>query len=71
MSVVGLYCDLLDMPGVLQPQHRKYAEDLRLVGRRSGALIERVMEQLAESAANGPDPVLSGPAALAEGRVSC
>ena len=58
MSILGLYCDLLATPGVLQPQHRKYAEDLRLVGTRSEALIGRLMEQLT-------------PAPAAERRVSC
>jgi signal transduction histidine kinase len=46
IGTLGLYCDLLSVPGVLQPQHRQYAEDLRLVGSRSGALIERLFEQL-------------------------
>ena len=61
MSVLGLYCDLLAMPGVLQPRHRKYAEDLRLVGTRSEALIGRLMEQLAPPAAEGPAPEGTGP----------
>jgi signal transduction histidine kinase len=60
MSALGLYCDLLAMPGVLQPRHRKYAEDLRLVGTRSEALIGRLMEQLAPRAAGSPAP--EGPA---------
>jgi signal transduction histidine kinase len=46
IGTLGLYCDLLSVPGVLQPQHRQYAEDLRLVGSRSGALIERLFKQL-------------------------
>ena len=61
MSMLGLYCDLLAMPGVLQPRHRKYAEDLRLVGTRSEALIGRLMEQLAPPAAEGPAPEGTGP----------
>ena len=60
MSALGLYCDLLAMPGVLQPRHRKYAEDLRLVGTRSEALMGRLMEQLAPRAAEGTAP--EGPA---------
>ena len=56
MYVVGLYCDLLAEPGVLHPKHRKYVEDLRLVGTRSGALLERLMEPQARNA---------------EGRVTC
>ena len=45
MGAIGLYCDLLSMPGVLQPEHRLYAEELRLLGMRSGALIQHLMEQ--------------------------
>ena len=45
MGAIGLYCDLLSMPGVLQPEHHGYAEELRLLGTRSGALIQHLMEQ--------------------------
>jgi len=45
MGAIGLYCDLLSMPGVLQPEHRLYAEELRLLGARSGALIQHLMER--------------------------
>ena len=61
MSALGLYCDLLAMPGVLQPQHRKYAEDMRLVGTRSDALIGRLIQQLTRPAAEGPGPQNHGP----------
>jgi signal transduction histidine kinase len=44
VGAIGLYCDLLSMPGVLRPEHRHYAEELRLLGSRSGALIERLMQ---------------------------
>jgi len=53
MGTLGLYCDLLSMPGVLKPEHREYANDLRLVGARSGALIERLAEQLAQVRVDG------------------
>lgn len=43
IGTLGLYCDLLSMPGVLKPQHRQYADDLRLVSTRSEALIERLV----------------------------
>jgi hypothetical protein len=33
------------MPGVLQAEHHLYAEELRLLGARSGALIQHLMEQ--------------------------
>jgi signal transduction histidine kinase len=44
MGAIGLYCDLLSMPGVLYPEHHHYAEELRLLGSRSGALIERLIQ---------------------------
>jgi len=43
VGALGLYCDLLAMPDVLQPQHRHYAEEVRLLGSRCGALIEHLM----------------------------
>jgi len=43
MGALGLYCDLLSVTGVLKPEHRHYATDLRLLGTRSGAMIERLM----------------------------
>jgi signal transduction histidine kinase len=46
IGTLGLYCDLLSRPGVLQPEHRQYAEDLRLVGTRSEAPIERLFERI-------------------------
>ena len=46
IGTLGLYCDLLSMPGVLKPQHRQYADDLRIVGTRSEALIERLIGRL-------------------------
>ena len=49
MGTLGLYCDLLSMPDVLKPEHRQYADDLRLVGTRSGALIEHLIENLMQS----------------------
>ena len=50
VSAVGLYCDLLSMPHVLRPEHRHYADELRLLGERSGSLIERLI-----GAATTPD----------------
>jgi signal transduction histidine kinase len=43
VGAIGLYCDLLSMPGVLKPEHRQYPEELRLLGARSRALIEALM----------------------------
>jgi signal transduction histidine kinase len=54
MGTIGLYCDLLAMPGVLYPEHHHYAEELRLLGTRSGALIERLMQSwLAQGGGRG------------------
>jgi signal transduction histidine kinase len=45
VGALGLYCDLLSMPDVLKPQHRHYAEEVRQLGARSGALIQHIMER--------------------------
>jgi signal transduction histidine kinase len=46
VGAIGLYCDLLSMPGVLKPEHRQYPEELRLLGARSRALIDALMRSL-------------------------
>jgi signal transduction histidine kinase len=46
VGAIGLYCDLLAMPGVLKPEHRQYPEELRHLGARSGALIDDLMRSL-------------------------
>ncbi|MDQ2925995.1 MAG: ATP-binding protein [Acidobacteriota bacterium] len=43
LGALGLYCDLLDLPGVLRPEHAHYARELRLLSERSGVLIDRLM----------------------------
>jgi signal transduction histidine kinase len=57
ISAIGLYCDLLSMPGVLKPEHRQYPEELRLLGTRSRVLIEHLMRSLISQ--NLPDQDLS------------
>ena len=47
IGAVGLYCDLLSMPHVLRAEHRHYADELRLLGERGAALIERLIERRA------------------------
>jgi signal transduction histidine kinase len=42
MGALRLYCDLLSLPGVLKPEHGHYADELRLLGARSGTLMERL-----------------------------
>jgi signal transduction histidine kinase len=51
MGALGLYCDLLSMPGILKPEHRHYAEEVRLLGVRSGAMIQKLMERRAQASA--------------------
>lgn len=46
IGTIGLYCDLLSMPGVLKPEHHAYSAELRLLGERSGELIDRLMRSL-------------------------
>ena len=43
MGALGLYCDLLALPGVLRPEHGHYVDELRFLGARSGALMERLV----------------------------
>jgi signal transduction histidine kinase len=43
IGALGLYCDLLSMPGVLKQEHRHYAEEVRLLGARSAAMIQQLM----------------------------
>jgi signal transduction histidine kinase len=47
MGALGLYCDLLSMPGVLKPEHGHYAEEVRLLGSRSAAMIQQLMAKAA------------------------
>ena len=47
LGALRLYSDLLDMPGVLRPEHRHYAADLHLIAARSSALIQRLLVSVA------------------------
>jgi signal transduction histidine kinase len=42
VTALGLYCDLLDEPGVLTPAHRHYASELRLLAEASRCLVEKL-----------------------------
>jgi hypothetical protein len=53
MGALRLYCDLLSMPGVLQPEHSHYAEELRLLNTRSEALIEHLIQLLSQRRVDG------------------
>jgi signal transduction histidine kinase len=43
VTALGLYCDLLEEPGVLNPSHLHYANELRLVATASRRLVEKLM----------------------------
>lgn len=45
INTVGLYCDLLSMPDVLRPEHRHYSGEIRMLGERSVAMIERLIDR--------------------------
>jgi signal transduction histidine kinase len=42
LTALGLYCELLDEPGVLRPAHRHYVEELRMVAASGRRLVERL-----------------------------
>lgn len=54
LGALSLYADLLRAPGVLQPQHRHYAEELHTLSRRSAALIHRLISGPARQASGEP-----------------
>ena len=54
LAALGLYCDLLKVPGVLRPEHQHYATELHLISTRSAALIRRLLI----APATAPDPAL-------------
>ena len=43
VTALGLYCDLLEEPGVLAPSHRHYGSELRLVAAASRLLVEKMV----------------------------
>src|SRR5258708_2144577 len=43
LGALSLYSDLLAMPGVLNEEHREYANELRLLSDRSWAMINRLV----------------------------
>ena len=42
VTALGLYCDLLEEPGVLAPAHRHYSSELRLLSEASRCLVEKL-----------------------------
>jgi signal transduction histidine kinase len=43
VTALGLYCDLLEEPGVLTPAYRHYGSELRLVATASRRLVEKLV----------------------------
>jgi signal transduction histidine kinase len=43
LGALSLYSDLLAMPGVLNEEHREYAQELRMLSDRSWAMINRLI----------------------------
>jgi len=54
LAALGLYSELLSVPGVLRPEHQHYAVELRLIADRSTRLIGRL---LAAPVAAAQDPL--------------
>ncbi len=44
LHALGLYCDLLQRPGVLQPEHMHYATELRQISARSSTMLLRLLK---------------------------
>jgi light-regulated signal transduction histidine kinase (bacteriophytochrome) len=65
LAALGLYCDLLARPGVLQPEHQHYVSELRLLAERSGQLMRSLLIQLSSMTGNAPEKHLESPAPLA------
>jgi signal transduction histidine kinase len=50
VTALGLYCDLLEEPGVLVPAYRHYGAELRLVAAASRRLVEKLVALDAQEA---------------------
>jgi signal transduction histidine kinase len=61
VTALGLYCDLLEEPGVLTPSFHHYANELRLVATASRRLVEKLLAlDLRLDARLAPDAGLPG-----------
>jgi signal transduction histidine kinase len=66
LAALGLYTDLLSLPGVLRPEHRHYAAELSLISSRSSELIQRMLSlPIPPAAAPAREQVESTPAIAA------
>lgn len=63
LQALGLYCELLGLPGVLRPEHAHYAAELTLISNRSAELIRRLLALPPAPAAPAPaSPATAAPA---------
>ena len=62
VAALGLYCDLLEEPGVLATPYAHYGSELRLVAAASRRLVEKLVELDAHAAPEGVRPDLFEPA---------
>ncbi len=58
VTALGLYCDLLDEPGVLATAYAHYGNELRLVAAASRRLVEKLVELDAHAALEAATPAL-------------
>jgi signal transduction histidine kinase len=58
VTALGLYCDLLDEPGVLATPYAHYGNELRLVATASRRLVEKLVELDAHAASKAALPGL-------------
>src|ERR1039458_5080838 len=62
VTALGLYCDLLEEPGVLSPSFQHYGGELRLVATASRRLVEKLLTLDARLDAHiAPDVAGTGP----------
>jgi signal transduction histidine kinase len=64
VTALGLYCDLLEEPGVLTPPYRHYGNELRLVAAASRRLVEKLVALDARRASDGSAELAAEPGRL-------
>ena len=70
LHALGLYCELLQAPGVLRPEHSHYATELRQLSERSSQMIHRLLKDFAPAARRPVASVRTETAALAAAPVA-
>lgn len=71
LAALGLYSDLLSVPGVLRPEHQHYATELSLISNRSSELIQRLLASQLSVSPHSPQTDDSAPASLLPVAHSC